>query len=968
MRNPLAQRAVRHWSCVALLTWGALGHSAWAQVPAPAPTATPPAGTPAPTPGAAGGPAADAPPAGPVLRPETPDAPPDPDELKLRPDEQGRIRFNFQGQPWVSVVTWLAEISDLSLDWQELPPGFLNLHTQQSYSIEEARDLINRHLLDRGFTLLKHGEILSVVRITKVDPSLVPRLEPDELAEARPHDFVRVTFPLDWITAESAVEDLKALISPNGKLTTIKAANQLEAMDAVANLRDIRRLVADPESPRGPRRLVRQFRLEHIKATECQPQLQKLLGLERQSSGGGSDPATMFQQMATFMKQAGIQPGDVKVGRPQTPQVHLVANPRDNSIVVNAPAEQMAIITEAIKVLDVPQDPSRSVLRNGSRVQTFPLKTLQPESAIKLLQELADLDPDTRLQGDTKTRSIIAHANLADQLTIRTLLEKLDGETRAFRVLPLKKLNAESVAFSLNLVMGGGEIAKRQSSRDAEDETRRFRVVADDENRLLLWVTEDELADVQRLLVELGETDDQPGVVPETVKVLDPLDDAQTAALLRRLQQSVPGLTAGQIEVAPSARSTPPAEVTPQSEKRPVPQRARTVPPSAQLPAPQANPTATPPARGKPPVRLTRLNPEPAEASADPQVSEGRVADAASEQLPGEATAQGDTANSENTPAPATAEVTPAASASAVAQAEEPASTPAEPKLKLERNAEGKLVVTSSDPALAELVQKLSAEQFAEGQGLKLFRMQNRNTYVTGVAEKLTQFFDERKKIEERRLTEKPVGKWYDPAVGRWIDSPRGDAAKTRPVRPAPKLITDEDSGSILLIDAAPDQVKMAEELIALYDTPEAQETPVVRVTRLVQVQHGQVRPIADTLRDVYRDLLSSSDAASSSSTSGRRKKLLDPLYSLLNSRGEQVGTPPVKYRGQLAIGIDEYSSSIVISAPEELANSVAETVEALDQAALATRPRVQIYKMRKGVETSEVQRKLLQALNAKIK
>ena len=944
MRNPLAQRAVRHWSCVALLTWGALGHSAWAQVPAPAPTATPPAGTPAPTPGAAGGPAADAPPAGPVLRPETPDAPPNPDELKLRPDEQGRIRFNFQGQPWVSVVTWLAEISDLSLDWQELPAGFLNLHTQQSYSIEEARDLINRHLLDRGFTLLKHGEILSVVRITKVDPSLVPRLEPDELAEARPHDFVRVTFPLDWITAESAVEDLKALISPNGKLTTIKAANQLEAMDAVANLRDIRRLVADPESPRGPRRLVRQFRLEHIKATECQPQLQKLLGLERQSSSGGSDPATMFQQMATFMKQAGIQPGDVKVGRPQTPQVHLVANPRDNSIVVNAPAEQMAIITEAIKVLDVPQDPSRSVLRNGNRVQTFPLKTLQPESAIKLLQDLADLDPDTRLQGDTKTRSIIAHANLADQLTIRTLLEKLDGETRAFRVLPLKKLNAESVAFSLNLVMGGGEIAKRQSSRDAEDETRRFRVVADDENRLLLWVTEDELADVQRLLVELGETDDQPGVVPETVKVLDPLDDAQTAALLRRLQQSVPGLTASQIEVAPSARSTPPAEVTPQSEKRPVPQRARTVPPSAQLPAPQATPPATPPARGKPPVRLTRLNPEPAEASAEPQETEpqsaaDRIADAA-----------------------------PAEPAREVAQAEEPASPLEEPKLRLERNAEGKLVVTSSDPALAELVQKLSAEQFAEGQGLKLFRMQNRNTYVTGVAEKLTQFFDERKKIEERRMTEKPVGKWYDPAVGRWIDSPRGDAAKTRPVRPAPKLITDEDSGSILLIDAAPDQVKMAEELIALYDTPEAQETPVVRVTRLVQVQHGQVRPIADTLRDVYRDLLSSADAASSSSTSGRRRKLLDPLYSLLNSRGEQVGTPPVKYRGQLAIGIDEYSSSIVISAPEELANSVAETVEALDQAALATRPRVQIYKMRKGVETSEVQRKLLQALNAKIK
>ncbi|MCY2962699.1 MAG: hypothetical protein NT069_03450 [Planctomycetota bacterium] len=130
-----------------------------------------------------------------VTRPELPEIPPDADELKLRPDSDGKLKFNFQGQPWSAVVEWLAEVSGLSLDWQELPAGFLNLRTQQSYSVEEARDLINRHLLDRGFTLLKDGEILSVMKITKLDPSLVPRLEPDELLDAMPHDFVRVTFP-----------------------------------------------------------------------------------------------------------------------------------------------------------------------------------------------------------------------------------------------------------------------------------------------------------------------------------------------------------------------------------------------------------------------------------------------------------------------------------------------------------------------------------------------------------------------------------------------------------------------------------------------------------------------------------------------------------------------------------------------------------------------------------------------------
>ena len=103
------------------------------------------------------------------------------EELKVRPDEKGRVRFNFNGQPWPAVLEWLAQISGMSLDWQELPGDYLNLTTQRSYTIEEARDLINRHLLARGFTLLCQGELLTVANIKKLDPSLVPRVEPREL-------------------------------------------------------------------------------------------------------------------------------------------------------------------------------------------------------------------------------------------------------------------------------------------------------------------------------------------------------------------------------------------------------------------------------------------------------------------------------------------------------------------------------------------------------------------------------------------------------------------------------------------------------------------------------------------------------------------------------------------------------------------------------------------------------------------
>ena len=103
----------------------------------------------------------------PTKRPAAPPEPADPKELELRADAQGKIKFNFRGQPWPALLDWLGTVSGMSLDWQELPGDYMNLATQTSYSIPEARDLINRHLLARGYTMLIRDEVLSVVKIDR---------------------------------------------------------------------------------------------------------------------------------------------------------------------------------------------------------------------------------------------------------------------------------------------------------------------------------------------------------------------------------------------------------------------------------------------------------------------------------------------------------------------------------------------------------------------------------------------------------------------------------------------------------------------------------------------------------------------------------------------------------------------------------------------------------------------------------
>jgi type II secretory pathway component GspD/PulD (secretin) len=873
-----------------------------------------------------------------TARPQSPPRPPNPQELEVRPADDGTLRFNFQGQPWPDVLEWLAEVSHLSLDWQELPAGFLNLRTQRSYSVDEARDLLNRHLLDRGFTLLKHGEILSVVNVKKLDPSLIPRLEADELDEAQPHDFVRVSFNLDWLLAETAVEELKPLVSPNGKLTALKSTNRLEAIDAVTNLRQIRKLLTDEQSSRGRERLVREFKLQHVKATEVQPQLQKLLGLDKGSGSPGGDPAAIAQQVAQLMQKAGAAPGQAQPGKQQPPPVYLVANARDNSILAHAPADQMAVIAEAIQVIDNPSDKSRSLLRNTHRVQVYPLAVADPDALVKMLQELGDLAPETRLQVDKKHRAIVAHANLTDHLTIRTLVDKLDGTVRNFRVIPLRRLDADYVAGSIDLVMGGGDNTKRPPNRDPEDESRRFRVVADvEKNRLLLWVNDDELANVRELLSELGEVPGEGNAPSTAVRVLDTAGPAEAEELLRRLQKVWPGIAPNRLELGPGAKSaapaTPDAEVKPQtgapasdpnqpSTKRPT--RAA----SNSDPGLRSDKTTRTPGRN--PLRLVLFG------NGDAEPSDRALA--AAENAP---------------PADRPADETGAASSAADAPA----------PVRIDRDADGKLIITSEDAAALESLRKLVAEMAPTAKDFHVFRMKHKTTWAYSVSDNLKQFFEERQKAEEKQKSEKQMARFYDPVGGKWINSPREEENRRQQKRRQPRFIVDMDSNSILAVGADAEQIKVIGELIELYDTPAQRDAQAVRITRLIRVKHGQARQVAETVKEVYRDLLSVNESREANGQRPQRPSESTYTFVYNSAAGGAKPETLARFKGLLSIGLDEVSNGLVVSAPEALLENVEATIATLDEAARASTPRVQVLRVDRSVDTADLQKRLLKAI-----
>lgn len=887
----------------------------------------------------------------PLKRPAAPPTPPDPSELKVRPDHQGKVSFNFKGQPWPAVLEWLADISGMSLDWQELPGDYLNLTTPRPYTLREARDLINRHLLARGFTMLTLGDTLSVVNCKKLNSALVPRIEPDELADHDPYEFVKVSFPLDSLVAEEAAEEFKPMLSPNGRLVPLRGTNRLEAIDAVINLREMYALLVGEQSGLGSKGFPREFELRYAKASEVVEQLQALLGIESKaprarlpSSGPmppGLPPEVQRQMMMAGqpMPPGGPQPGQ-QPGQPQQPgsptkpkiEVSLIANTRKNSVLAIAPADKMAIIAQAIKTLDVPTQQGSPLAGTLTRMQIYRLAAIDPEPFVKTLEEIGNLDPNTRLQVDKTNRAIIAYAPLADHVTIRSLIEKLDGSERQFEVIQLRRLEADDVAGSIEFMMTGEKPKQSRRppwyydfdsrSRTQEQEKDKFRVDADVENnRLLLWANPIELEEVRKLLVKLGEIPSEGGN-PATVRVLDLPPGKEADALIERLRRHWPS-------VAPNPLVLPPRE--PKTEPTPpkTPQERPPEPP----PRSPANKT----------VAFMHVG-SGASGASEPE-SPNRSAEAERANQPTQPVAE---SASSSAAGPVGAEFKPPAASIAPKPLPSDVSRPssgsppsAPPPVTFSRGPDGHWIVSSPDTqALDRLEQLLAQLSAAERVDYRIFHLQY--AWATNVASILNDVFKEDEESGRRRYS--PF--FFDYEYGNQdTEKPRARLSKRKPLR----IIADSDTNSILVQGGDPAQLRKIEDLIKMYDRPQPTDAKSVRKTEMISLRYAKAKTVSDTVKDVYRDLLSSNDKALAGAHPDRPERFIRLVFE-----DEEKRQPT--YKGLLSIGVDEVSNTLIVSAPAYLLEEISKMIKDLDEAARPVADSVSVVKIGPGLSAAQIE------------
>jgi hypothetical protein len=248
------------------------------------------------------------------------------------------------------------------------------------------------------------------------------------------------------------------------------------------------------------------------------------------------------------------------------------------------------------------------------------------------------------------------------------------------------------------------------------------------------------------------------------------------------------------------------------------------------------------------------------------------------------------------------------------------------PPVRVQIGPDGKLIIASEDVEALNRMEEFLLSSIPPPKEFHVFHLKNAPAYWVKL--NLQDFFKEDKDNSNDLLNS-----WW------WGIPPQSDRGqgsqlgRRRPIR----FIDDLDTNTIVVQGADRGELKIIQELIELYDVPEPVNAQNARVTRVFPVKYSKASVIAAALKDAFIDLLSSNDRALQNQQQNDR-----PTATVIRNYGiPGVGGEPeekrtqITFKGKLAIGVDELTNSLIVSAEgESLINIVGEVIDELDQAA----------------------------------
>ncbi len=283
--------------------------------------------------------------------------------------------------------------------------------------------------------------------------------------------------------------------------------------------------------------------------------------------------------------------------------------------------------------------------------------------------------------------------------------------------------------------------------------------------------------------------------------------------------------------------------------------------------------------------------------------------------------------------------------------------------IRIEIDTDGNLLLVSPDVAALDRLENLMLQITPPKRPYQVFHIEHAS--ASWMRLNLKDYFEDEDEDDSEGTDPFDMMYWG-------YDIPNNDAPAPAGLGKSSKLrfIDDLDTNTLVVSGATNEQLRTISELIKLWDVPEPVNKRKTRFTKLVSIAYGKADQIAETIKDAYRDLLSSNDrtfAQGGQNPGGRgdgatkeAKKSRDGNGSGLQSEsGKDGGGANFSFKGKLSIGVDNVGNTLLVSAEgEPLLDLVVDMVKQLDEAA---RPQgeVQVMELPGGISARGLQNAL---------
>ncbi|MCP5526398.1 MAG: hypothetical protein H7A47_06270 [Verrucomicrobiales bacterium] len=433
-------------------------------------------------------------------------------------DDGRNIRFEFSDMPYMDVIRRFAQITGKPLISDVNVDGSLSFSDPQPYNYQEALDTLNLILAGKRAMLVETGRYLRLIPfddLQKMPLKLYQGIEETEgLSDG---EVVTVVLELKNLEAKEVAESLTSMLSKAGSVAPLSRGRGLIVTDRIESIRRVRQLLAQIDAGAPQQRQMKIWPLKNASGTLLADLLNRTFGVDT------APKRTVFNEQRKTWDVLPANPDDY---------ITAIYAEASNTLVLFGPVERMVLAEELI---------TRFETEAGARASEVKVyyPQMPAEELARMVREAIPGIASTRGSGrdsgqdagikarviaDSTSNRLIVTAPASGQLdAIENLIHQLDPTTqetppatdagqapaRELRIVQLQTVSADVLVPILR-----DAFLEQMRNERGSDFTSRARIIADPSGgRVLLSGLAEELDQIAALIAQLDSSEQTKGVI-----------------------------------------------------------------------------------------------------------------------------------------------------------------------------------------------------------------------------------------------------------------------------------------------------------------------------------------------------------------------------------------------------------------------------------------------------------------------